>query len=55
MRQIDLDGKHEYSNVIKIASSKDGVMQIFPNPTQNILNVKDLSDECQYSIINMWI
>lgn len=45
LKQVDFDGKFEYSNVIYLKSDEMTVNNIFPNPTQNSINYSIASEE----------
>jgi alpha-tubulin suppressor-like RCC1 family protein len=44
LKQIDVDGKIDYSNVIAINNSVTDEIYIFPNPVNNNINILGLSD-----------
>jgi len=52
LKQIDFDGKYEYSEIIVLKSKDDIDVSIYPNPTSNNLffDISDSNDET-YSII----
>jgi hypothetical protein len=42
LKQVDFDGKYEYSNIIQleIGNSQPAIVHIFPNPTTDFLNIE---------------
>lgn len=56
LRQVDVDGSETLSQVIVIETKKQyAVLSIFPNPTQNVLNVAIASSETTYlKIFNVY-
>lgn len=51
LNQIDFDGKSELSNIIRVSMIEEAKIQIYPIPTQTIVNIKGISVETEYTII----
>ncbi len=51
LRQIDMDGKSELSNIINVTVNDKPKIQIYPSPTQMFLHIKGLSEDTHYTII----
>lgn len=53
LKQIDFDGKYEYSNVIVINSSRDLEINIYPNPSKENLyiDLSNIKTETTYTIL----
>lgn len=52
LRQVDLDGKSEYSNTIMVTLKKTATIRLYPNPTQAYLYAENLPEPADYSIKN---
>ncbi len=39
LKQTDFDGKHSYSKIIAVTLGKQSRMQVFPNPSESIVNL----------------
>ena len=50
LNQIDFDGNNKYSNVILVELKKDNNISVFPNPTNDFLNVTALNSNTDYYI-----
>jgi hypothetical protein len=42
LRQVDTDGKFEYSAVRKVSFGQDGEMRVYPNPARDVLQIVNL-------------
>jgi hypothetical protein len=54
LKQLDFDGRFEYSKIIAIAQKGDNAVSIFPNPSKGVFTLsglKNIEDE-QISIVN---
>ncbi len=52
LKQIDIDGKYEYSNIIFIKNTNKSDLLIYPNPVGNELYVKGGIENFHYTIKN---
>ena len=56
LRQVDLDGKESFSNIVAISSAKNSVLNVYPNPTngQVLLSLftKELSGSATVVVYN---
>ncbi len=52
LKQMDYDGGSTYSNIISIVFSKNNSITLYPNPTNNIVNIAGLNTESEYTIYN---
>ena len=50
LNQIDFDGNNKYSNVVSVELKKDNNISVFPNPTNDFLNVTALNSNTDYYI-----
>ncbi len=50
LNQIDFDGNNNYSNVVFVELKKDNRISVFPNPTNDFLNVTGLISYTDYYI-----
>ncbi len=50
LKQIDFDGKFEYSRIIAVNFSKDGVFELMPNPTQDYVELKGIGKNATIKI-----
>jgi Secretion system C-terminal sorting domain len=53
LKQIDIDGKFEYSKIIRLNNSKISVLVISPNPAANELYIDGVKNNTQYFITDM--
>ncbi len=54
LRQVDLDGQHEFSKTISIAFGSMDAFRIYPNPSQGILKVEgDNLDGATFTVSNL--
>jgi Secretion system C-terminal sorting domain len=51
LKQIDIDGNFTYSYSIKLATQRQVVQSVFPNPVSSFLQVQ-MSEEAQVTILN---
>ncbi|MFK8007655.1 MAG: T9SS type A sorting domain-containing protein [Saprospiraceae bacterium] len=51
LKQIDLDGQHEFSKLVSFNLSREWEIQIFPNPTKNKINIIGI-EEGQVTILD---
>ncbi len=50
LRQIDLDGKEEFSKIIMVQFSEEAEVSLFPNPVHSSLSIDDFSEQTEYLI-----
>lgn len=50
LKQVDFDGKFEYSPIVSATLNGDEKIKIFPNPVQNILHLEGINSDTQLSI-----
>ncbi len=53
LKQIDIDGQHEYSKIEHITIEAPSVITIHPNPAQDQLYVEGITKPAPYTIYNM--
>jgi hypothetical protein len=58
LKMIDMDGKYEYSKIIiikvnEISTSNDGIVQVYPNPTNGQLNIVYQASKDQKIILDV--
>lgn len=55
LRQVDLDGSYEYSNIVSVTMGHQNYVQIYPNPTNSELNidVANPSDKILLTVYNI--
>ncbi len=51
LKQLDMDGKYAYSDVVSVLVEKESIKGIYPNPATNILHLGDR--KITYSIYNI--
>ncbi|MEL6718104.1 MAG: T9SS type A sorting domain-containing protein [Bacteroidota bacterium] len=54
LKQLDTDGRFEYSNIIAVKNQKEHQLHIFPNPATDYLFI-GIPQEKQYQEIEMWV
>lgn len=50
LKQVDYDGKHEFSPIVSLSKKSTGNVHIFPNPTQGVLNFNGIQEETKVTI-----
>lgn len=53
LKQVDFDGKYEYSKIIAVNYSKDGVFEIMPNPSEDYLMLKGIGKNAKIRISDL--
>ncbi|MBN2745810.1 MAG: T9SS type A sorting domain-containing protein, partial [Bacteroidales bacterium] len=56
LRQIDFDGRFEFSEIISVSISANGELSVFPNPanSSDLINVNmSVEDDYEFSIYNL--
>lgn len=52
LKQVDFDGKYEYSEVKSILFQSDQ-LAVFPNPASEIIHIRGIEDEISYKLSDM--
>jgi hypothetical protein len=52
LKQVDIDGKYDYSNIIFISSNTSDVISFSPNPAKTLLNIYGLNSDNFIEIYN---
>jgi len=50
LRQVDLDGKEEFSSIIIVQCTENAAIRLYPNPVHTNLYIGDLTEPTDYII-----
>jgi hypothetical protein len=50
LRQVDLDGKEEFSSIIIVQCTENAAIRLYPNPVHKNLYIGDLTEPTDYII-----
>jgi hypothetical protein len=53
LRQVDLDGKFEYSRIIAVSLDESGVPFVYPNPAHSYLTFSSLQKDAVIELVNL--
>lgn len=42
LKQVDFDGRYNFTGIVKVATNQNGGIVLFPNPATNVLNIEAL-------------
>jgi len=51
LKQLDYDGKFEYSKVISV-KGEAAIVKVYPNPAQDYLTISGISEKQKFSIVD---
>jgi hypothetical protein len=52
LKQLDNDGRFEYSKIVAIAQKGENAVSVFPNPTEGVLNISTDDYEQAFTMVN---